>query len=228
MFSCQYLSSEFNRCLPEVFPNVFCRICLKGSLDVSLDQPNIFLACVCLMGLIGVCLSWFSPFLFCQCLSGGTCWCLSGLNPSVSLTSVCLVGSIGVCLKCFPMLFCQYLSNGTTWCLSGFFWKAHLVSVWFTAQWFWKSCFFRWSFSASACLISSLCICLNWYPRSLDQTLRLSSVFVCLWVQSVFEGITWMSFLEPFQDSVSRSIRSPSDLLTQSFYQDCASSAACK
>ena len=42
-----------------------------------------------------------------------------------------------------------------------------------------------------------------------------------------FEGITWMSFLEPFQDSVSRSIRSPSDLLTQSFYQDCASLAAC-
>ena len=43
-FSCQCLSSGVNWCLPEVFPNVFCRICLKGSLDVSLDQPNIFLA----------------------------------------------------------------------------------------------------------------------------------------------------------------------------------------
>ena len=62
-FSFQYLSSEFNRCLSEVFPNVFCRICLKGSLDVFPDQPNIFLACVCLMGLISVCPSWFSPFL---------------------------------------------------------------------------------------------------------------------------------------------------------------------
>ena len=83
--SCQYLSSEFNRCLPEVFPNVFCQICLKGSLDVFPDQPNIFLACVCLMGLISVCPSWFSPVSFCQCLLWGTCWCLSGLNSRVFL-----------------------------------------------------------------------------------------------------------------------------------------------
>ena len=71
---------EFNRCLPEVFPNVFCQICLKGSLDVFPDQPNIFLASVCLMGLISVCPSWFSPVSLCQCLLWGTCWCLSGLN----------------------------------------------------------------------------------------------------------------------------------------------------
>ena len=77
--------SEFNRCLLEVFPNVFCQICLKGSLDVFPDQPNIFLASVCLMGLISVCLSWFSPVSFCQCLLWGTCWCLSGLNSRVFL-----------------------------------------------------------------------------------------------------------------------------------------------
>ena len=51
-FSCQYLSSEFNRCLLEVFPNVFCQVCLKVLLDVFLDQPNMFLASVCPMGLI--------------------------------------------------------------------------------------------------------------------------------------------------------------------------------
>ena len=62
-FSCQYFLVISIGVLPEVFPSVFCQICLKGSLDVFLDQPNIFLACVCLMGLVSVCLSWFSPFL---------------------------------------------------------------------------------------------------------------------------------------------------------------------
>ena len=83
--SCRCLSSEFNQCLPEVFPNVCRQICLKGSLDVFLDQPNVFLSSVCLMGLISVCPSWFSPVSFCQCLLWGTCWCLSGLNSRVFL-----------------------------------------------------------------------------------------------------------------------------------------------
>ena len=45
---CKCLSDGFNRCLPEVFPNAFwAGICLKGPLDVYLDQPNIsFLASV--------------------------------------------------------------------------------------------------------------------------------------------------------------------------------------
>ena len=43
----------------------------------------------------------------------------------------------------------------------------------------------------------------------------MSSFCLCLSVGSIcLEGINWMYFLEPFQDSVSRSIRSPSDLLT--------------
>ena len=84
-FSFQYLSRELNWCLPEVFPNVFCQVCLKVSLDVFLDQPNIFLASVCPMGLISVCPSWFSPVSFCQCLLWGTCWCLLGLNSRVFL-----------------------------------------------------------------------------------------------------------------------------------------------
>ena len=66
--SCQYLPGEFNRCLLKVFPNVFCQFYLKVSLDVFLDQPNIFLASVCPMGLISVCPSWFSLVSFCQCL----------------------------------------------------------------------------------------------------------------------------------------------------------------
>ena len=36
-FSCQYFLVISIGVLPEVFPNVFCRICLKGSLDVFLD-----------------------------------------------------------------------------------------------------------------------------------------------------------------------------------------------
>ena len=71
--------------LPEVSPNVFCQICLKGSLDVFLDQPNVFLPSVCLMGLISVYPSWFSPVSFCQCLLWQPCWCLSGLNSPVFL-----------------------------------------------------------------------------------------------------------------------------------------------
>ena len=54
-FSCQYFLVISIGVLPEVFPSVFCQICLKGSLDVFLDQPKIFLACICLMGLISVC-----------------------------------------------------------------------------------------------------------------------------------------------------------------------------
>ena len=83
--SCQYLSSEFNRCLPRSVSQRLLPICLKGSLDVFLDQPNVFLVCVCLMGLINVCPSWFSPVSFCQCLLWGTCWCLSELNSCVFL-----------------------------------------------------------------------------------------------------------------------------------------------
>ena len=45
--SCQYLSSEFNRCLPRSVSQRLLPICLKGSLDVFLDQPNVFLVCVC-------------------------------------------------------------------------------------------------------------------------------------------------------------------------------------
>ena len=54
-----------------------------------------------------------------------TCWCLSGLNLSVSLASVFSVSSVSVCLKCFPtsfarsFLYCQCLSEWACWCLSG-------------------------------------------------------------------------------------------------------------
>ena len=58
-----FLVSSIGVCL-EVFPNVFCQVCLKVSLDVFLDQPNIFLASVCPVGLISVCPSWFSLVSF--------------------------------------------------------------------------------------------------------------------------------------------------------------------
>ena len=54
-----------------------------------------------------------------------TCWCLSGLNLSVSLANVFPVSSVRVCLKCFPtsfagsFLYCQCLSGWACWCLSG-------------------------------------------------------------------------------------------------------------
>ena len=41
----QYLSGEFDQCLPEVFPNVLCQVCLRES-DVFSDQPTTFLACL--------------------------------------------------------------------------------------------------------------------------------------------------------------------------------------
>ena len=115
--------SEFNRCLSEVFPNVFCQVCLKGSLDVFPDQPNIFLASICLMGLISVCLSWFSPVSFCQCLYRRNLLMSARTELACLLASIFLVSSIGVCLKCFPLLVCQCLSSGVTW-----------ISIWILSE----------------------------------------------------------------------------------------------
>ena len=143
VFSCQCFSG-FNQCLSEVFSSVLYQTCLKESLDVFLDQPNIFLVCVCLMGLVSDCLNWFSSFL-----SANVCY-EEPTDVSLDWTRVfscqyLLVSSIGVCLKCFPMSyaksvwrdylmsswispisflpvsvsFCQCLLWGTCWCLSG-------------------------------------------------------------------------------------------------------------
>ena len=46
--SCQYLSSEFNKCLPEVFPNVCCLSIWRDHLMSSRINPMSFLpASVC-------------------------------------------------------------------------------------------------------------------------------------------------------------------------------------
>ena len=123
---CRYLSSEFNRCLARSVSQCLLPICLKGSLDVFLDQPNVFLPSVCLMCLISVYPSWFSPVSFCQCLLWEPCWCLSGLNSPVFLPMSLLVNSIDVCLKCLltssaksVCLSANVFSEGTCWCLLG-------------------------------------------------------------------------------------------------------------
>ena len=66
------------------------------------------------------------------------CWCLSGLNLSVSFANVFPVSSVSVCLKCFPtsfagsFLYCQCLSGWACWCLSGL-----NPSEWITRCFFW-------------------------------------------------------------------------------------------
>ena len=83
--SCWCLSSELNQCLARSVSQCLLPICLKGSLDVFQDQPNVFLPSVCLMGLISVYPSWVSPVFVCQCLLWEPCWCLPGLNSCVFL-----------------------------------------------------------------------------------------------------------------------------------------------
>ena len=104
--SFRYLSSEFNWCLPEVFPNVFCQICLKGSLDVFQDQPNVFLP---------VSVWWVD-----QCLSEQVLNCVflpmsyyenpADVFPDWALrllANVFLVSSIDVFHEVSPNVFCQ-------------------------------------------------------------------------------------------------------------------------
>ena len=77
----QYLSGEFDQCLPEVFPNVLCQICLRES-DVFLDQLTTFLACLFLPTSVMRNLLMFI-------------W----IDLACLLASIFLVNSIGVCLS---------------------------------------------------------------------------------------------------------------------------------
>ena len=136
------VSSDFNQCLPEVFPSVLYQTCLKESLDVFLDQPNIFLVCVCLMGLVSDCLNWFSSFL-----SANVCY-EEPTDVSLDWTRVfscqyLLVSSIGVCLKCFPMSYAKSV------------WRDYLMSSWIS-----PISFLPVSVSFCQCLLWGTCWCL--------------------------------------------------------------------
>ena len=104
LFASVFLMGSIGVCL-KCFPTSFADICLKGPLDVYLDQPNIF-SCQCLSDGFDRCLSelvptvsflpmsvwrdllmsfWTAPNIsFCKCLSAGFGRCLSELVPTVS------------------------------------------------------------------------------------------------------------------------------------------------
>ena len=105
--SCRYLSSEFNRCLAWSDSQCLLPICLKGSLDVFQDQPNVFLPSIFLIGSD-------------QCLSELALICLyllmsvmRNLLMSIRtelaclLVDVFLVSSINVSFEVSPNVFCQ-------------------------------------------------------------------------------------------------------------------------
>ena len=115
--SCQYLSSEFNKCLPEVFPNVcrqsFWRDHLMSFRINPMSSLSMSVWWVWSMS------SWAGSHLS---LSANVCseepadvyldWTL------VFLANIFLGSSISVCLKCFPTSVAN-LSEGITWCLPG-------------------------------------------------------------------------------------------------------------
>ena len=207
-------------------------------------NPSVFLASVCLVNPIGVCLKCFptsfaksiwrdhlmssriNPISFLP-VSVWWVWSVSvragshrfflpmsvrrNLLMSVwtelacFLASVFLVSSIGVCLKCFPLLVCQCLSSGATWFLSGFFLKSSIGVFLICCPAFLNSPVWRdWGLSA------------NLYHLSVWMVHPVSA-WVGTQVSPLFWGCQLVVFLWVFQDSVSRTIRSPSGLLAQSF-----------
>ena len=118
VLSCQYLSSEFNQCLPRSVSQFLPPICSEG---------------------ITWCLPGSTQHLSCQCLFNGfdqrlSELVLTNLFLSVSvmrnllmsiwtelaclLASIFLVSSISVCLEVSPNVFCQSV------------WRGHLMSSW--------------------------------------------------------------------------------------------------
>ena len=117
------------------------------------------------------------------------------------LASVCLMSSIGVCLKCFPLLVCQYLSSGPTWFLSEFYLKIYRCLL--------ICCPMFWTVLLERTLSFPLVCIFIFSPVS---------AWVSTQVSSLFWGCQLVVFLWVFQDSVARSIRSPSGFLPQSFF----------
>ena len=124
--SFQYLSRELNWCMPEVFPNVLCQVCLSFSANACYEEPaDVYLdwtrvsSCQYLSSEFNRCLPEVFPNVFCQvCLKGSLDVFLD--QPNIFLASVCLMGLISVCPSWFsPVSFCQCLLWGTCWCLSG-------------------------------------------------------------------------------------------------------------
>ena len=105
--SCWCLTGELNQCLARSVSQCLLPICLKGSLDVFQDQPNVFLPSIFLIGSD-------------QCLSELALICLyllmsimRNLLMSIRtelaclLVDVFLVSSINVSLEVSPNVFCQ-------------------------------------------------------------------------------------------------------------------------
>ena len=149
VLSCQYLSSEFNRCLPRSVSQFLSPICSEG---------------------ITWCLPGSTQHLSCQCLFNGFDQRLSELvliylflsvsvmrNLLMSiwtelaclLASIFLVSSISVCLEVSPNVFCQSV------------WRGHLMSSWINPM-----------SSLSFCLMGLINVCPSWFsPVSFCQCL---------------------------------------------------------
>ena len=173
------------------------------------------------------CLPGSTQYLSCLCLSDGFDQCLSELvltcfflpisvrrsllmsiwtELACFLASVCLMSSIGVCLKGFPLLVCQYLFSGATWFLSGFFLKSSIDVFLICCPAFLNSPVWKdWELSANLYLYL-----FGWFTLYLPE-------LVPKFLHSSGDA-NWLSFLWFFQDSVSRTIRSPSGLLAHKVF----------
>ena len=130
--------------------------------------------------------------------------------------SIFLVSSISVCSKCFPLLVCQCLSSGPTWFLSGSFLNGLtrclsnlLPSV--SEQSCLKGLRSFCQICISTYLKGSPCVCLSWYP-GFFTLLRIPPGCLSLGLPRFCFYNSQISFWSSY---------------TQSFYQDCASLAAC-
>ena len=113
------LKTKLNR-----LKNSFTNFLLAGLSSAGNCSLTLIMSADCLLGTLVADLL-ISVVLFLSVSVWRICWCLSGLNLSVSLASVFPVSSVSVCLKCFPtsfagsFLYCQCLSGWACWCLSG-------------------------------------------------------------------------------------------------------------
>ena len=131
-----------------------------------------------------------------------TCWCLSGLNLSVSLASVSPVSPVGVCLKRFPTSFAKSV------------WRDHLMSSWInpisflpvSVWWVWSVSVragSHLSLSANVCCEEPADVCLNWTHVSSCQYLSsefnrcLPEVFPNVCCQSVWRDHLMSSWINP-------------------------------
>ena len=85
-------SSDFNQCLPEVFPSVLSQLCLKRITWCLPESTQYLLVCVCLMDLVK------------DCLTGSHQFCL----PMSAMKNLLM----SLWTEVFPSVFCQVCLKG--------------------------------------------------------------------------------------------------------------------